>query len=364
MSNINDYLAWRGDLPINSSFKFNEVDSMILARFSYLLFHKIEMNESETISSIADKMKDFPNEDFRYNGDKKMITRMGESARFKDLIVTDYVEIMDKETQTQFSAITIHISAEELYISYIGTDNTIVGWKEDFNLTFMDKIPAQIEGLKYLSEISKKYPDCKLRIGGHSKGGNVAIYSAVSASGDVQEKIVKVYNYDGPGLDQKVIANIKNKEVIKKLHTYIPQDSIIGRLLWHEEDFDVIKSIEKGLLQHDIFSWQIFRDTMVRAEKVTNHSDIINSTVHEWFRTTTPDQRKIFIDGVYEVFSSTKADTINELTVTLSKNIPMFFKRYNGIADEDKKVMTQILKEFGKAYALTVKTNNSSSSQK
>ena len=114
MANINDYLLWRGDIPINRNFKFNEIDSMILARFSYLLFNKIDIKPVETVESVSNKMKDFDND------------------------------------EKQFAAITVHISDEEMYISYIGTDSTLYGWKEDFNMAFMDDVPCQLAGREYL----------------------------------------------------------------------------------------------------------------------------------------------------------------------------------------------------------------------
>lgn len=170
MANINDYLEWRGDVPVSKALPINEIDCMILARFSYLIFNRIEMCKKETIKSISDKMKDFKNEEFRYNGDKQLITNLGISRRFRDMVVTDFVENNEKENEKQFGAITIHISEEEMYISYIGTDSTIYGWKEDFNMAFMEDVPCQVEGQKYLDRIAKKYSDKKIRIGGHSKG--------------------------------------------------------------------------------------------------------------------------------------------------------------------------------------------------
>ncbi len=127
MSNINDYLVWRGDIPIIKAVPFNEIDSMILARFSYLIFDRIEMKEQETIGSISNKMSQFENEEFNYNGDKELITKLVKSIRFKDMIVTDYVKNNYKETEKQFSAITIHISDKEMYLSFLGTDKTILG---------------------------------------------------------------------------------------------------------------------------------------------------------------------------------------------------------------------------------------------
>lgn len=135
MSNINDYLLWRGDLSFSVS-PFNQIDDMILARFSYMPFYKIKMNDIETIEDISKKLKSFKNEEFSYNGDKELITRMGQSKRFKDLKVTDFEFNIDQKVERQFAAITIHLNKDKMYISFNGTDDSIVGWKEDFNLSF------------------------------------------------------------------------------------------------------------------------------------------------------------------------------------------------------------------------------------
>ena len=357
MSNINDYLVWRGDLPINENFPFNEIDSMILARFSYLIFNKIAMEETETIESIYYKMKDFENDEFRYNGDKELIINLGNSTRFKNMIVTDYVANNDKQVEKQFGAITIHISEYEMYLSYIGTDASIVGWKEDFNLSFMKNIPAQLEGKKYMELIANKYIEKKIRVGGHSKGGNVAVYSAISVSQDIKDRIIRVCNYDGPGFDKEIIEENKENNIIEKISTFIPQDSVIGRVLEHEEQYEVVLSTEKGLYQHDIYSWQVLKDDMVKLDKTTDNSEVISKTLREWLKTTEPSQRKIFFDSIFELFYSTSALTFKELSGSWIQNMPLIFKTYKDLNEEDKKIMTQMVKEFGKAYISTVKEN-------
>ena len=295
MSNINDYLEWRGDLSMSIS-KFNEIDSMILARFSYLIFNKINMKDKETIKTISEKMKNFENEEFRYNGDKEMITLLGKSNRFKNMAVTDYVENTDKTVEKQFSAITIHNAKKEIYISFIGTDSSIIGWKEDFNMAFMESVPAQIAGLEYVENIAKKYPDKKIRIGGHSKGGSIAIFSAVSVSKEIQDRIIEVCNYDGPGLVKNIIEKIENKQILKKIHTYFPQDSVIGRILEHIEECTVVQSIQKGIYQHDIFSWEVLGTKMITLPNLTNSSEFMSKAIREWLQKTEPEQRKIFFD--------------------------------------------------------------------
>ena len=353
MANINDYLIWRGDIPIIPEVPFNEIDSMILARFSYLIFDRIEMKEQETIGSISNKMSQFENEEFNYNGDKELITNLGNSNRFKNMIVTDYVKNNDKEVEKQFSAITIHISDNEIYISFLGTDKTILGWKEDFNLSFMKNIPAQIEGLEYMKNIAHKYPNAKIRIGGHSKGGNVAVYCAIESPKEIQKRILEVYNYDGPGFDKKTVQDNKNKEIIKKVFTYIPQDSIIGRILEHEEKYEVVQSFETGIYQHDIYSWQVKGANMVKVDTVTDSSELMNETIREWLENTTPKQRKIFFDGVFEILYSTEAKTFGEINII--KSIPTIIKTYIDISEKDRKIIIKMLKIFIKTYFINLK---------
>lgn len=350
MSNINDYLLWRGDIPINSKFKFNEIDSMILARFSYLRFDKIKMNSKETVGSISNKMKDLDNDEFLYNGDKELITYLGKSERFKNMQVTDYIKTDDKEAEKQFGAITIHISEKEMYISYIGTDSTINGWKEDFNMSFMDNVPCQISGKEYAKNIAKKYTDKKIRIGGHSKGGNVAIYSAITLPEEIQNRIIKVYNYDGPGFSKDMINKYGNSKIISKIETYIPQDSIIGRILNHKEKITVSLSIEKGIYQHDIYSWQVLQTDMIKSEKNTQTSEDLSKTITEWLETTTSEQRKIFIDSIFELLDSTEANTFGDISKSLSSNIPKILKKYRTILPEDRKIMTEMIKMFVASY--------------
>ena len=350
MANINDYLLWRGDVPIEPKTAFNEIDSMILARFSYLLFDRINMEKKETIKSISDKMKDFENEEFRYNGDKELITKLGLSDRFKDMEVTDFVETNVKEAEKQFGAITVHISNKEMYISYIGTDSTIFGWKEDFNMSFMDYVPCQIEGKEYLEKIAKKYPRKKIRIGGHSKGGNVAIYSAIMSNLKIQDRIIKVYNYDGPGFNSKIVEQFKDAPILKKIETYLPQDSVIGRIMEHNEKCEIVHSNEKGIYQHDIFSWEVLRDDLIKVESLTETSDVIKNTLTDWLLNTTVEQRKAFLDAIFEMFYATDADTFGDISKNLKNNLKKIYKTYKSITEEQKKTISEMIKLFIKVY--------------
>ena len=350
MFNIHDYIRWRGDLPISSEHPFNEIDNLILARLSYMIFEKISMEKLETIASVSEKMRDFLNEDFIFNGDKELVTLLGDSERFKNLTITDYIINNNSYIEQQFSAITIHISEKEIYISICGTDASIVGWKEDFNMAYMDNIPAQIEGLKYVNNVAKKYNDARIHLGGHSKGGNVAIYAAMNCDKGIVDRIIDIVNYDGPGFDSKVIESMSNVDIIDKVITYMPQGSIIGRLMEHRGKIYIVHSGAKGIMQHDIYSWEVLKDHIVRFGNLTNSSEIMNKSVCEFLKNTTPEKRKIFIDSIFEILYSTSAESFKGFTGVFIQKLPTMVKTFSNLSDEDKKIMIEMIKVFGKSY--------------
>ena len=355
MSNINDYLDWRGDILFENS-PINEVDNMILSRFSYLPFKKIELKNTETIEKIMEKFKKFKTTDFNITGDDPLSKKLAKSERFKNLKVSDYYANTDMEAEKQFSAITIHLPNDELYISFCGTDNTLVGWKEDFNMSFMQHIPAQLEGVKYLQKVANKYPG-KIHLGGHSKGGNIAVYSAVFAGKEIQDRIIDVTNHDGPGFDESIIETEEYKNILEKIYTYIPQSSIIGRLLEHKEKYKIVQSVEKGIMQHDIYSWQVLGKKIVQMEEVTNGSELINTTLRNWLNETTPEQRKNVIDIVYSLIQTTNATTCKELSESRMKNIGEILKSYKNVDEKDKKMINKMVKSLGSAAKESLKKN-------
>lgn len=355
MANIIDYLKWRGDL----SFKqvpLNEVDKIILARVSYLPFKEIVLDRKESIEAISNKMKNIKLEKFIWKEDKEFVIKLGESNRYKDLKVTDYIEILDLNVQKQFAAVTIWLPHNVKYISFRGTDMSLVGWKEDFNMSFMKHIPSQKEALKYLNEIGKKYKT-KLIIGGHSKGGNLAIYSAIYCNDKIKNRIIEIINADGPGFDKEIISSEQYKQILKKINTYVPQSSIIGRLLEHEEQYTTILSTQKGLLQHDIFSWQLDKKDLIHVPDLTDESKILNKAVKNWLENTTSNQRKNFINIIYDVIINSKAQDINDFSVDRLKKITNVLKSYRNIDTEDKREIEEMIKLFFESTIRSIKEN-------
>ena len=338
MANINDYIKWRGDITLDIS-PLNIIDTMILSRFSYLPFQMVKIKDEETIGSAAKKFKNFEVRELNISGDKAMALNISTSPRFKNIKVTDFRINTDMEAEKQFAAVTLHLPTGELFISYCGTDNTIVGWKEDFNLSFMHDIPAQLEAIDYLKEIAKKYPKKKIYLAGHSKGGNLAVYAAMHAGKTLQKRLVKVINHDGPGFDKKTINTEEYKNIINKVYTYVPQSSVIGRLLEHEETYRVVKSTEKGIMQHDIYSWQVLGTDIIQLKELTNGSKIVDKSLKNWLKKTTPNQRKAVVDLIYSLVGTTDALTTKEFAADKLKNITTMMKSYKELDKKDKEMI-------------------------
>ena len=352
MANMLDYIKENGNTAFQEE-KFNEIDNLIFSRLSYLPFEEIKIEEKETFEIIAQKLQDIDIKKFNMKKDKELIKLVGKSNRYKDLLVTDYYFSRDDKKEKQFVAITIHLENEEMYISYGGTDDTLVGWKEDFNLSFMTNIPAQSEALKYIRRVSKKY-NSKIHLGGHSKGGNLAVYAGIFCSKKVQDRIIDITNFDGPGFDKTVIEKEKYKRVLNKINTFIPQSSLFGRLLEHEEKYIIVTSDQYTLMQHDIFSWRINNHQIEKANKVTAGSDFMNETVRNWLKTTSPKQREHFINTLYEIITKTKAKTFKEFTAEWTKNVGIILKSYKDISNEDKKEIGKMILTFFTAVKDTI----------
>ena len=348
MANVCDYVRWRGDLTLEQS-EFNEIDNLILARFSYFPFDKIiEENEIVTIKELSKRFseQDVTKLPILWKDDVELFPLMGDSKRFGGMLATKYINKIDAEQEKQFSAITVLMPDNTIYVSYRGTDNTIVGWKEDFNMSFKSHIASQISAKQYLEEIAKEYPSSKIIIGGHSKGGNIAVYAATFASKEVKDRIINVYNNDGPGFCEDVIETAEYQEILPRVHTYIPQSSIIGRLMNHKEKYTIVESVQKGIMQHDLYSWQVLGKEFVTLKKLTNESELIDKTIKEWLENVEPEKREQVIDAVFEILNTTEAQTMKELKANWFANAKTILGTYKTIDNDTKEMVWQTVNEL------------------
>ncbi|MBO7720360.1 DUF2974 domain-containing protein [Candidatus Saccharibacteria bacterium] len=347
MANIVDYIKAHGGYRINRAAPFNELDAMVLSRFSYLPFHKIRLKRRDTIYSIAQKMSALDVDDFAWPEDSELIQAMGLAPRFSSFKTTHYVKKSSAKIAEQFMAITIHISKTKMFISYIGTDSSLHGWREDFNLALMNEIPSQISGAKYLKKVARRYFWKKLYLGGHSKGGNIAMYSAIVVRDFYQNRIISVCSLDGPGMTKKIVDQDLGRSVMPRIKNFIPQDSIIGRLLNHTETFEVVKSNAKNFWQHNIYSWEIDLENKcpVRSES-TPKSDFVDKTIDRWIQSASQEQREVFVDLLFRMLEVSKLGTPVDVAAAGFKAIPTFFKAYHTLSRDDRKVITSFIKKL------------------
>ncbi|MGN1343869.1 MAG: Mbeg1-like protein [Traorella sp.] len=341
MSNIIDYLKWRGDLDFNVD-PFNAIDSLVLSRLVYIRWEYI-LKKDETIS-IEEAYERFSKLDMSRihnlaDDDPYLFYWIAHSERFKRCLVSDFVNEINDYDDMQFCALTIHLNPSIHYVAYRGTDNTLIGWKEDFTMSFQPNVPAQKQALKYLREISKKYSG-KLRVGGHSKGGNLAMFASLFSIKAVQKRILSIDNFDGPGLSLELYQRIMYSELYKKVKVYCPQKSIFGRMLYHDDQNRIlILSCGKGVYQHDLYTWQVMNNQFIYTDKFDTESEVIDAALKEFLEKVPPKQRKQTIDIVFEVLESTDEDTFKDLTSNWLKNSSSLIKSVSAIEPENRKVV-------------------------
>ena len=343
MANVFDYMEWR-DIEL-TKVEFNEVDAAILARFSYLPLEYLNLeNENITIQEVYKRYKESEKKArAMMRNDLRLYPVLANSKRFGKLVVSNYVNHIEEKIEKQFCAITIELPDDTICVSYEGTDNTIVGWKEDFNMSFKEQVPAQIDAVNYLNKIAQIYDKKPIRIVGHSKGGNLAVYAAAFCKKEIAERIIDVYNFDGPGFQKEVLKKEGYQSIKSKTCSYIPQTSVVGRLLYHEGETKILKSTESGIMQHDLYSWQLIGDHFIK-DKLTNSSEFIDTTITDWLNEVSPEQREKFIDILFEIINATEAKTLAELKN--SKKIEtarILLKTYKNIDEESKEILSKSL---------------------
>lgn len=341
MPNIFDYLKWR-DLKLEKV-EFTEVDNLILSRLAYFPLDNVVENVEITVKEAYEKYLNVKQKGrILQEEDSQLFPLLANSIRFGELKLTEYVNKIDLNNEEQFSAVTILMPNDTFYVSFRGTDNTIVGWKEDFNMSFKELVPAQTTAKEYLNKIAEKYKDKQIIVGGHSKGGNLAVYAAAYCEQKIQDRIIKVYNNDGPGFCDKVVNSEEYNRVLNKVHTYIPKSSIIGRLLNHKEKTTILESTQTGIMQHDLYTWQLIGGSFIKAE-LTNSSEFIDKTLTDLLLNVSVEQRSLCIDVLFEVLNATKAETLSEINENKFSNIITMIKTYKNLDEENKEIVTKVL---------------------
>ena len=348
MGNIMDYISWRGDLSFEQS-QFNEVDNLILACFSYVNLDGISAVTKQKGIGLKKLTKEFMKLHTmkELEADKSfirlapfMMMEMAKSVRFGKCVVRNYVNDIVTEAEQQFAAMEIVLEDGTSYVSFRGTDDTIIGWKEDFNLS-TGVVPAQKRAIEYLQKISE-HTDGMLRVGGHSKGGNLAIYGSVMCK-SAHEKILEIYSNDGPGFSREFQELPETKEMMSKIIRIIPEYSIIGTLLEHEKEPVIVASSSKGLLQHDGFSWEVQGPALVRRDSLNKTALRFIEILHKWIDGMDMEQKRLLIEDLFATLQASGYENLSEVQSGGLKSLAAMVKRVEKFAPESRGMMQELL---------------------
>lgn len=361
--NVIDYLAWRGDLSLIES-PFNDVDNLILSLVVYLNFDEIvpSINSSSSISlyEAANRYYEINTpevlaEDHSLIADMHLVLRAAmNSVRFKNAKLCKYYSLTDVEKEIQFAAMHINLDDGTTYIAYRGTDDSLIGWKEDFNMSYKMPVPSQIAATKYLND-TVSFGFRKYRIGGHSKGGNLAVYASVECDERIKNRIINVYSNDGPGFLSGMIESVNYQKMSSKIISIIPESSVVGLLLEHDEDYMIVKSNQIGLLQHDGLTWRVLGTKFVTLESISSDSRVIDNTLRNWLAEVDDEKREKFVNAIFDLLSGTGATKLSELNNLSIRKINNFVKGLSELDSDSKNMIMRALKLLTSEYGKIIK---------
>ena len=363
MENIIDYT--KNELHTFNEKEFNAVDSLILSQASYIILDELvgDINSNSKslkfkdllIAELFPKMFDtIPYGKFT----NELLFHLAASPRFRDIQINYHISKIDENSEKQFSATTFILDNTTAYIAFRGTDYSVVGWKEDFNLSCINVVPSHTEGVKYINSIAKLIPH-NFYVGGHSKGGNIAIYASMHCDYNISSRIKRIFSHDSPGFRKEIIESNYFTKIENKIEKTLPSSSLIGLLLENNDNYHVVKSDKVGgLRQHNPFSWEIKDFNFNYVKKISNTAKCTNITLNKCLNELNDEKRKQFINSIFDIFNATKSDNFIEISKNWRKNIPVFFDSIKHMDSETKSMFIELIKEFSGLYIKNLTHNH------
>ena len=316
MADMLDYIRWRGDLPFTVS-PPNEVDAVIFSTLSYSPFRGRTVSHPEEAIPFSEAVEEFfsypePPNYIRAQRDLDLLKAAGESVRFGNTRITEYRPKFIKEQDTQFAGVTFLLDDGSLFVTFRGTDNTLVGWKEDLSMSFRSVIPSQALAKQYLQDVLMTHSG-PVRVSGHSKGGNVAVYAVSQSAPVIRDRVLEVYNQDGPGFSAEFLEDPGYRSILPKIRTYLPQGSMIGVVLYRAEPVIIVQSHETSIMQHDPFSWNICGTAITRMDALNANSRFFRLTMENWLAGFDMDDRVRLVNMLYDLLTSGDVEVMDDI---------------------------------------------------
>lgn len=304
---------------------FSEVDALVLAQLSYLKMSGIVPGFGRHPGISWEEMKQHPDSEQLFSDavygkqHRRVFELVRRSRRFRCVRANYFMEWLDMEKEAQFAAVAFFLGKSSIFISFRGTDETLVGWKEDFNMGFMKAVPAQKKALAYLKGVARYTETGRLILGGHSKGGNLALYAAACAPECIQQRIRRIYSFDGPGFRRQFYYTEGFGRVEERFCKIVPEQSVVGMLLVNLRDYRVVRSYRRGVLQHDLLQWKIREGEFVYRKCLHRRSRLRSRILNRWIESLSLRQAAFFVETIYRVFQSAKVQSVYELFLTPAK---------------------------------------------
>ncbi|MCQ2592173.1 MAG: DUF2974 domain-containing protein [Treponema sp.] len=353
-SDFREYVDWRGDLTFEQS-PYNTVDGLIFCQISYIYFNGLLDNSfvpKHTMASLYDVFRNSPDFDVRKNmgavinhDTVGLFYKASQSKRFKDVKICGFEYILDEEKEEQFAALTFIIDKEHFVVTYRGTDDTIVGWKEDCNLVYMNVIPSQLDAVKYLNNAGESLKG-DITVIGHSKGGNLAVYGGVYCDKKLHKRIRGIYNYDGPGFDKAFFETDEFKAMEEKLVSLYPYFDVVGMFFNHSGKLEIIDSNNVAVLQHDPFSWNVMGNDFVKKDSFDKDSKYVNDCMNDFIYTLPIDERCRCINLLFDIIKASGVKTNYEIEQNKLQCSAKMFSAFASLSSEDKNMLGKFVQTF------------------
>lgn len=348
MGNIITYLEEYGDV-LFTEMPFNEVDALVLSQFSYLKFDNVipkltDYKEAVSIDEIKKCMDEsvvFADE--RYEKDNRLLWNgIISGRRFGTMKCNYYANIINEDVQTQFCAVVCYLQGCEPVVVFRGTDENLVGWREDFNMAFKKPVPGQKLSTMYINQVGLRIKEDFL-VCGHSKGGNLAVYSTMNTLEDIQKRIKAVYSFDGPGFRPEILDSSDYEKIAPRIRKYIPHSSLVGMILENHEEYAVVDSSSVGLFQHNPYTWKVENSYFVMKSEVLKSQQFMNETLNEWILKLDDEQLEVFVSTLFYVLEGCNVKNLIDMAGDWKASINGMIKASREVGEETKEKIHEIL---------------------
>ena len=330
-----------------------DVDSLVLACLSYFRYQgdAVRSREGSPVRELfrAEWVEAMTRGLWNPEGLARLLALVAASPRFRDLRVSDYVDDFDEAAEKQFSACVLRLPGGGAYVSFRGTDNTLVGWKEDFNMAFETGVPSQYAAIDYLERVAPTI-EGPIYLGGHSKGGNLAVCALARCSAGVAARVERAFSHDGPGFTEEALADELWRERSSLVSKTVPRSSVIGMLFERQEDYAVVDSSTMGLTQHDPFSWVVEGTDFVRQEGLGRGASFVDKGLNEWIASMTRAEREGFVEALFSVLEAAGEDTFADLSGNWQESVPAMLRELSGMEPEQRSRITRALGGLAQAF--------------